>query len=333
LQFLSFFHKSNIFRFEKIRLSLDKIQDMRYNVIDSVSMPKSRMRVCACIKIRGKDMKTEKKTQSVRVALGVYLTIWTIAVGLMFILQIWALFRATDIKPYSVESVSRHFAKVAVPFWVWIAMVAISGLLAWAFPDGEEKPKAFVSVTKTLTRLKGRLPENAEGMVEVKRENGMRTVTWAVSFAMCAVSAVIAWKYLMNKEYVGELTSKFFQEHVIAEKLIKVSTWVFASLCTCVCALVYHSYSLNKELSMVKQMVADSAKRGEKPVVKEVKTGRLEKLKGRLAFLGSDRAKNITRIVLAVCGAVLVVVGIFNGGMASILEKAINICTQCIGLG
>ncbi|MBE7080094.1 MAG: thioredoxin [Clostridiales bacterium] len=41
----------------------------------------------------------------------------------------------------------------------------------------------------------------------------------------------------------------------------------------------------------------------------------------------------MTRIVLAVCGAVLVVVGIFNGGMASILEKAINICTQCIGLG
>ena len=84
---------------------------------------------------------------------------------------------------------------------------------------------------------------------------------------------------------------------------------------------------------MVKQMVADSAKRGEKPAVKEVKAGRFAKLKEKLAFLESDRAKNITRIVLAVCGVALVVVGIFNGGMASILEKAINICTQCIGLG
>ena len=278
-------------------------------------------------------MKTEKKSQSVRGVLGVYLSIWTIAVGLMFIVQIWALFRATDVKPYSVESVSRHFAKVAVPFWIWIAMVVISGLLAWAFPDGEEKPKAFVSVSKTLTRLKGRLPENAEGMVELKRESAMRTVAWLVSFAMCVVSAIVAWKYLMNGEYVGELTSKFFQEHVIAEKLIKICTWVVASLCTCVCALIYHSHSLNKELSMVKQMVADSAKRGEKPAVKETKAGILGKASEKLALLGSDRAKNITRIVLAVGGVVLVIVGIFNGGMASILEKAINICTQCIGLG
>ena len=306
---------------------------MGYNVIDSVSMPKSNMYMCASIKIRGKDMKTEKKSQSVRSVLGVCLTIWTIAVGIMFIVQIWALFRATDVKPYSVESVSKHFANVAVPFGVWIAMVALSGVLAWAFPDVEEKPKAFVSVAKTLTRLKGRLPENAEGMVELKRKNAMRTVAWAVSFAMCAVSAVIAWKYLMNKEYVGELTSKFFQEHVIAEKLLKISTWVFASLCTCVCALIYQSYSLNKELSMVKQMVADSAKRGEKSTAKETKVGLCDKVSAKLAFLETDRVKNITRIVLAVGGVALVVIGIFNGGMAAILEKAINICTQCIGLG
>ena len=41
----------------------------------------------------------------------------------------------------------------------------------------------------------------------------------------------------------------------------------------------------------------------------------------------------ITRIAIAVLGVVLVIIGIFNGGMADVLEKAINICTQCIGLG
>ena len=302
-------------------------------MIDSVIMPMSSMRVCACIKIRGKDMKTEKKSQSVRIVFGVYLAIWTIAVGLLFIVQVWALFRATDIKPYSVESVSRHFGKIAAPFWIWIAMVIVCGALAWAFPDEEEKPKAFISVRKTLTRLKGRLPENAEGMVEVKRENAMRTIVWLVSLAMCAVSAVVAWKYLMNKEYVGELTSAFFKDHVVAEKLIKICTWVFASLCTCVCALIYQSYSLNKEVTMVKQMVADSAKRGEKLTIQNKKAGLWDKVSAKLAFLGTDCTKNIIRIVLGVCGIVLVVIGIFNGGMAAILEKAINICTQCIGLG
>ena len=84
---------------------------------------------------------------------------------------------------------------------------------------------------------------------------------------------------------------------------------------------------------MVKQMVADSAKRGEKPAVKETKVGLFGKIGEKFAGLETDRAQNITRIVLAVGGIVLVIVGICNGGMAAILEKAINICTQCIGLG
>ncbi|MBO4940102.1 MAG: thioredoxin [Clostridia bacterium] len=41
----------------------------------------------------------------------------------------------------------------------------------------------------------------------------------------------------------------------------------------------------------------------------------------------------MSRIALAAVGVVLVVVGIFNGGMADVLEKAVQICTQCIGLG
>jgi hypothetical protein len=39
------------------------------------------------------------------------------------------------------------------------------------------------------------------------------------------------------------------------------------------------------------------------------------------------------RGVVAVLGIVFIIHGIFNGGMADVLKKAINICTQCIGLG
>ena len=30
---------------------------------------------------------------------------------------------------------------------------------------------------------------------------------------------------------------------------------------------------------------------------------------------------------------VLIILGIFNGGMQDVVEKAIKICTECIGLG
>ena len=276
---------------------------------------------------------TRKTSQSVRIVYGVYLTVWTIAVAVLFMIEIWALFRATDVHPYSVETVSAHFAEIAAPFWVWIAMVIGGGLLAWAFPDEVEKPKAFVSVGKTLTRLKGRLPENEGGMVAVNRESALRKIVWIVCAALCVVSSVVAWRYLMDKEYVVTFMTEFYQSHAEAEKMVKIVPWLFAALCVCAGALIYQSYSLKKELAMVKQMVADSAKRGEKPALKETKDGVLQKVLKKLSVLSGDRAKNITRLVLCVGGVVLVIVGICNGGMRDVLEKAINICTQCIGLG
>ena len=47
----------------------------------------------------------------------------------------------------------------------------------------------------------------------------------------------------------------------------------------------------------------------------------------------SDKLLLGVRIGLGVIGVAFVVLGIANGGMADVLAKAIEICTQCIGLG
>jgi hypothetical protein len=47
----------------------------------------------------------------------------------------------------------------------------------------------------------------------------------------------------------------------------------------------------------------------------------------------NDRVILIVRIALAVAAVGLMIAGIANGGMADVLAKAINICTECIGLG
>ena len=41
----------------------------------------------------------------------------------------------------------------------------------------------------------------------------------------------------------------------------------------------------------------------------------------------------ILRGALYVAAAALIACGIANGGMRDVLVKAINICTECIGLG
>jgi hypothetical protein len=39
------------------------------------------------------------------------------------------------------------------------------------------------------------------------------------------------------------------------------------------------------------------------------------------------------RIALVGVALVFIAVGVLNGGMADVLNKAIKICTECIGLG
>ena len=46
-----------------------------------------------------------------------------------------------------------------------------------------------------------------------------------------------------------------------------------------------------------------------------------------------ERAASITRCILLAAAIALLVLGMLNGGMHDVLVKAINICTECIGLG
>lgn len=48
----------------------------------------------------------------------------------------------------------------------------------------------------------------------------------------------------------------------------------------------------------------------------------------------SDRCKTIVgRYVILGVAILLIVLGVFNGGMSAVLQKAVKICTECIGLG
>ena len=45
------------------------------------------------------------------------------------------------------------------------------------------------------------------------------------------------------------------------------------------------------------------------------------------------RGRTATRAILLAASAVLIIHGVLNGGLWDVLVKAVNICTECIGLG
>ncbi len=45
------------------------------------------------------------------------------------------------------------------------------------------------------------------------------------------------------------------------------------------------------------------------------------------------KKKTLIRILLGLAAAVLIVVGLHEGGFSDVLNKAVRICYECIGIG
>ncbi len=45
------------------------------------------------------------------------------------------------------------------------------------------------------------------------------------------------------------------------------------------------------------------------------------------------KKKNIIRIVLALASILLIVIGLNEGGFTDVINKAVRICYECIGIG
>ena len=67
-------------------------------------------------------------------------------------------------------------------------------------------------------------------------------------------------------------------------------------------------------------------------VAKQIKTTKVSQSTDAAPVNASNK-KLIIQCVLVVIALTLLLVGLFTGGVADVITKAINICTECIGLG
>ena len=79
------------------------------------------------------------------------------------------------------------------------------------------------------------------------------------------------------------------------------------------------NFSLKRELNIVKESLKAA------PVKEQTKTKPVQD--------PSRFVRWIVRAVVLVIAIVFIVLGVINGGMEDVLQKAIRICTECIGLG
>lgn len=203
---------------------------------------------------------------------------------------------------YTAELVAAEFSKIAVPVYICIILVIGSFVLDLIFPG--EKPKAAPDTDFMLEILKKKKDDTSPDIANERKFRKTNTIILAV---LTFITSVIFFIYALDPSH--------FHQSEINSSMINAMKWLFPCLAIPFIFAVFAAYqnerSKKREISLLKE--ADKKEEQYKP----------EK----------QNAVNIVRTVIIAVAVIIFVYGFASGGTADVLTKAINICTECIGLG
>ena len=278
----------------------------------------------------------EKTCKSVRLGYGTMLGVFTVVVGALFIWQVLEVYNAPappdygdSWHPFSWESVNTALSKIQLFFWLWVALIVVGFVLWEVFPVKERTRKICPDLQ--YARIKNRLPATApEGLqAEFESVTGANRIIFALkaaAWSLFAVAVVYTVVYL-------SIPSNFPGENVTHEMLNMakhVFPCVFAGLIVVCCAGIYEKYTVKSILPKAQKLVRGGKEAGVE-VAGATVTDRLSQ--AFEAFWNNRTALLVVRIAVGVLAVAFIIWGALNGSARSVFIKAINICTECIGLG
>lgn len=266
-----------------------------------------------------------------RLAFSLMLSLLTVLVALVFIGEIADIYLsasslATSSYAYTPDALREHLIAPFVFLFLWIGVAIAAYIIFEVYPT----PKARTSSkddSRTLARLRSRIPEHGSSDSFIAARNGIydmrrvRTVVWSAAIAVCVAGAIYVLIYLLDPSHYHNSTDALHED---ALNLVRhVISWTAASLIACFAAAGVETYAVRRQLDFAKTAL----KTGDRSTLPAPQISRPLSKKARLALLWTVRAS------VGVIATAFIIAGVFNGGADSVLVKAINICTECIGLG
>ncbi len=244
----------------------------------------------------------------------------------LLILQVCDIYFNGGASPYTVDSISEHFNRIAPFVYVWIGLVVI-GFIVWEiFPAKQRKNKndIFYNFFRLRKMLESKPIYDSESYREYDKAQWLINVVKLACAVWVGINIAFSLAYLCNTANFSNAD----QNAEIAKASIYLAPFVAVAFALCIGVAMFEKLTIKKQLPRIKTLISQTSLEGE-PVVKPF----AQKLANIRAFFELKQTITGLRIAVIAIGVTLIVYGLATGGNAGVLAKAITICRQCIGLG
>lgn len=246
----------------------------------------------------------------------IIISVQTVLMGLLFIIQICRVYFGND--GYSRELCGKYLGQILIVIILWVLLI-IAGYIYFYIRDNEKK---ILSKTTNMTKLNSLLRitpdftnENLSKEYElIKKEEKKRKIAKIINLCVLVICAIMGLCYLLNIKHF-ESTGNVINQ--AANMALYLLPWVIIAFVSFLLTTLYEEKSAKITIELVKLVIKADGR----------------KISNYIENKNKKLAINIARGVIIAIAVIFIIVGINNGGAKDVLHKAINICTECIGLG
>ena len=244
------------------------------------------------------------------------LSVVIIIAGICLMVACVGIYQSGD-QPYSRESVAAAFSGIAFPVYLSLFMIVLGFLFELLSPSERKKektPKAYLHIIKQLRSKKDLSACSADLTAAIEAQQNSRKLHTTISMVILGIASVLFLIYALNGAHFhqSEINTSMIQA------MYRLIPCMAVSFGYAVFAHYHNRKSMEQEIELLKQVpnaANATAIQDADPTDK------------------SEKQVKIFRTAFLCIGLFLLIYGFISGGTVDVLTKAINICTECIGLG
>lgn len=230
--------------------------------------------------------------------------------GLCLMAACVGIYRRGD-TPFSRQAVAEAFSAIAPIVRLCLGLTVLSCIYRIAVPCEKARTAHPGSAREQLARVRGSIstehgdPATLERLARLTRRSRLLRLARGV---ICGAAAIVFGLYALD--------GRHFSGEDINGSMIRAMAWFLP----CLAAALVAGLGTGRAL--------ERCAREQLTLLRE-----LPRVSGAEKRASTTAAPAVLRLVLLALGAGLAIFGAATGGIADVLAKAINICTECIGLG